>query len=219
MSNTENWGLVLYQISGREQSATVLTICQLFRLLYQISGREQSATLLHPYKIEANCIRSAAGSNPQPASQPAYICSIVSDQRPGAIRNSAQHCQHGRMIVSDQRPGAIRNNNWQLLGNDRIVSDQRPGAIRNRHDWLPISDGLYQISGREQSATLAVHLSQCRLLYQISGREQSATQPRAGIFVDSLYQISGREQSATTTVVSNFPTDCIRSAAGSNPQR
>ncbi len=143
----------MYQISGREQSATVCALVADLGRLYQISGREQSATPVMAGGWVRYCIRSAAGSNPQ-------------------------HRFNGLSLPP-------------------IVSDQRPGAIRNGRRLFGVID----------------------LLYQISGREQSATATCTGITRTSLYQISGREQSATSCVLSDMDLYCIRSAAGSNPQR
>ncbi len=165
----------MYQISDREQSATESKCFRQRLPLYQISDREQSATRYPSHLNSLNCIRSATGSNPQPIYDVIVGINIVSDQRPGAIRNpyrsvlvrpfdcirsatgsnpqhsSSQASRH--LIVSDQRPGAIRNCQNCAAGAGSIVSDQRPGAIRNQCLFFRCSGQLYQISDREQSAT------------------------------------------------------------------
>ncbi len=57
--------------------------------------------------------------------------SSVTDQNPGAIRNTYAAWYHLPVSVTDQNPGAIRNVASTGGYNLWSVTDQNPGAIRN----------------------------------------------------------------------------------------
>ncbi len=238
-------------------------VCAIDQQLYQISGREQSATIgIHFHRI-ADCIRSAAGSNPQPEStrylkggncirsaagsnpQPFSANLILSvncirsaagsnPQLVFAVLPNSQYCIRSA-AGSNPQPWQVRRgtdincirsaagSNPQLKHgqqiNKKIVSDQRPGAIRNQTIGPVGRVPLYQISGREQSATENDQL--CYDHYCI--RSAAGSNPQqyglaSGRTHNCIRSAAGSNPQLPGSVPGVSPY-CIRSAAGSNPQR
>ncbi len=209
---------VLYQISGREQSATLNCLGVVCFRLYQISGREQSATRLFRHSLRLKLYQISGRE--QSATVRCCPANLYLLYQISGREQSATACRHRTSCRNCIRSAAGSNpqQDDRAVKRGHIVSDQRPGAIRNDYQGVGIGNRLYQISGREQSATSVSNTENWGLLYQISGREQSATYLQRHKEHRELYQISGREQSATIAHDSPVRLYCIRSAAGSNPQ-